>query len=575
MRIRIDWRDALLALPPRFPMSLLSRLVGRLWRLPAAQTHTLATEPLRIPMRDGVELLADRYASRHSDARQPTLLIRSCYGRGTLFKLIAVLFAERGLQVVIQSCRGTGGSGGVFRPFFDEQNDGEDTVRWIEQQPWFTGDLALWGGSYLGNTAWAIGNSNAGARVKAAGLHVTLTNFRDRTFAFGGFTLEGSTEWTVTMLNVLRTSGINPLAALLSARKTQGLSQLAMATVPLRMADRVFAADGVSWWQDWMDHGEPGDPWWDPVNYGPAAETLPPTVMTSGWHDIFLPWQLKDFVHAQLAGRDVRITIGPWMHAALPGFAESLRQSMGLFRQRFGIPPRESDQDRPGSRVRLFLQGANEWREYPSWPIPNGVARTYFLQAGGILASSAPASEGRSTFDYDPADPTPSFFGPTIRGRSGCGEMTELERRPDVLIFSTGPLEADLDVIGPVSAEIFLRSSTEHTDLYLCLCDVTPASRSSNVCDGYVRLRPGMPPGSPDDGARQVHVEFWPTAYRFCRGHRVRIIVASGAHPRYTRNFGNGDPLGDARAMVVAHQEILHGPKHPSALNLLTVDRFG
>ncbi len=157
-------------------MSLVSRLVGRLWRLPAPLTRSLATEPLRIPMRDGSALLADRYYPRHG-AAQPTLLIRSCYGRGTLFKLIAVLFAERGMQVVIQSCRGTGGSQGVFRPFFDEQNDGEDTVRWIERQPWFTGDLALWGGSYLGNTAWAIANSSAGDRVKATGLHVTLTNF--------------------------------------------------------------------------------------------------------------------------------------------------------------------------------------------------------------------------------------------------------------------------------------------------------------------------------------------------------------------------------------------------------------
>ena len=182
------------------------------------------------------------------------------------------------------------------------------------------------------------------------------------------------------------------------------------------------------------------------------------------------------------------------------------------------------------------------------------------------LHRKAPAA-----FDYDPAQPTPSFYGATLEGRSGSGDMAELERRSDVLIFSSEPLTADLDVIGPVCGEIFLDSSTEHTDLYLCLCDVGPSSRSTNVCDGYTRLRPAPPddaPAIPNGGTHKVHVEFWPTAYRFRRGHRIRAIVAGGAHPRYARNPGSGEPLGDACTMVIAHQAILHGPAHPSAILL-------
>jgi putative CocE/NonD family hydrolase len=175
-------------------------------------------------------------------------------------------------------------------------------------------------------------------------------------------------------------------------------------------------------------------------------------------------------------------------------------------------------------------------------------------------------TESDSRFAYDPAHPTPSFFGATLDGRTGSGDMSELERRSDVLAFSAEPLEADLDAIGPVSAQIFLRSNTEHTDLYLCLCDVTPDARSSNVCDGYARLRPD------GQGTRKVRVEFWPTAYRFRRGHRIRVIVTSGAHPRYARNLGSGEPLGDAHTLVVAHQQILHGPEHPSAITLTSSD---
>jgi putative CocE/NonD family hydrolase len=283
--------------------------------------------------------------------------------------------------------------------------------------------------------------------------------------------------------------------------------------------------------------------------------------MVAGWYDIFLPWQLRDFITAQRAGRNIRIVIGPWVHASSDGIAESLRQSIAFFQERFGIA-QQGAASHP--RVRLFLMGAEEWREYPSWPIPNSVERTFYLNADGVLASISPASENTSTFDYDPARPTPSLHGAMLEGKSGSGDMAELERRSDVLIFTTDPLAADLDVIGSISGQIFLRSNTEHTDLYLCLCDVAPRARSTNVCDGYTRLRPTADHASP----RNVTVEFWPTAYRFRRGHRIRVIVASGAHPRYSRNPGSGEPLGDACTMVVAHQEILHGPEHPSAIML-------
>jgi putative CocE/NonD family hydrolase len=541
-------------------MSLLSRFVGRRWKLPAPITRDIRVEPLRIPMRDGVTLLADRYYPRGAPSA-PVVLIRSCYGRSA-FKFIATLFAERGMQVVMQSCRGTFGSEGVFRPFFDEQDDGADTVEWIEGQPWFSSQLALWGVSYLGNTAWATARSSAGAKIDALGLHVTLTNFRDRTYAFDGFTLITCLDWTIMMVNLVRTGGGNLVSRILGQRKMKALSQHAAATIPLRKADQLIAPDGVSWWQDWMDHAEPGDPWWQQVDYGAAAQSLPPTVMTGGWYDIFLPFQLRDFTNAQQAGRDVRITIGPWTHPAIPGFAESLRQSITLFQEQFGLGLSASSQTARRPRVRLFLMGANEWREYSSWPPPSRVAHTLYLQPSGRLSLDAPAAEGESTFDYDPAHPTPAFYGATLEGGKGSGDMAQLEQRSDVLVFTAEPLAADVDAIGPVSAQIFLRSNTEHTDLYLCLCDVTREGRSTNVCDGYRRLRP--------DGTatRQVEIEFWPTAYRFRAGHRIRIIVAGGAHPRYARNPGSGEPLGDAATMLIAHQHILHGPQHPSAIRL-------
>jgi putative CocE/NonD family hydrolase len=546
---------------------LFSRIVARQWRLPPAIQRKIKTEELRIPMRDGIELRAiRRYAP--DGHRQPAVLIRSCYGITGPFGFLGTLFAERGFQVILQNCRGVGGSQGVFRPFFDEQNDGEDTVNWIAAQPWFGGNLALWGGSYLGNTAWAIANSPAAAKVKAMGLHVTLTNFRDRTYAFGGYTLEASMGWTITMAEVARSSGMNLLSALTRMRRSRMLIEKAIAVLPLKNADRVVSREGVSWWPDWMNHAEPGDPYWDPIDYGRAAETTPAMVMSTGWYDIFLPWQLTDFITAQRAGRDVRLIVGPWMHAGMSGTAESLRETIALFQEQFGLTARQPAKP----RVRLFLMGADEWRDYPSWPVPGAIPQNYFLRHGGALSPNRPSTAGSSKFDYDPSQPTPSLHGPTIEGKSGSGDMAPLERRSDVLLFTSEPLVRHTDVIGPISGELYLRSNTQYGDIYLSLCDVNPAGLSRNVCDGYQRLRPESPPALPRGHARKVTVEFWPTAYRFQRGHRVRVIVAGGAHPRYVRNLGTGEPLGEGQTMITQHYEILHGPEHPSAITLSVLD---
>ena len=145
--------------------------------------------------------------------------------------------------------------------------------------------------------------------------------------------------------------------------------------------------------------------------------------------------------------------------------------------------------------------------------------------------------------------------------------MSALERRRDTVAFTSAPLTSDLEAIGPVRAELYVRSDRLHTDFYVCLCDVDPAGRPLQVVDGYLRLRPGEAAGD-SSGARRIEIECWPTAWRFRRAHRLRLIVASGAHPRYARNLGTGEPLGTGTRMLSARQEILHDLAHPSALCL-------
>jgi putative CocE/NonD family hydrolase len=207
------------------------------------------------------------------------------------------------------------------------------------------------------------------------------------------------------------------------------------------------------------------------------------------------------------------------------------------------------------------------WRELAEWPPPS-VPQRWFLQPGGGLATASPPPSPPTEFIYDPADPTPAFGGPSLR-MDHCGPVDNrpLEARDDVLVFSSEPLDAPLEVVGPVTVELHLRSDVDHLDVYVRMCDVAPDGCSTNLLDGIRRLGPVDIERDPD-GSFSLVLEAWPTAQRFAPGHRIRLQVSGGAHPLFARNTCSGEPIGSARTIVVAHNAVHHDPDHPSALVL-------
>jgi uncharacterized protein len=150
---------------------------------------------------------------------------------------------------------------------------------------------------------------------------------------------------------------------------------------------------------------------------------------------------------------------------------------------------------------------------------------------------------------------------------SGAKDNRAVEARPDILVYTSAPLADDIEVIGPVRAELFVQSSLEHTDFFVRLCDVDPKGRSINISDGLLRLRPGEPVVG-DDGIWKITVELWATAHCFQKGHRIRVQVAGGSHPRYARNPGSGEPLATATQLIAADHTVYHDRQHPSAILL-------
>jgi putative CocE/NonD family hydrolase len=151
----------------------------------------------------------------------------------------------------------------------------------------------------------------------------------------------------------------------------------------------------------------------------------------------------------------------------------------------------------------------------------------------------------------------------------GPRDRRDVEKRPDVLVYTSSTLDSELDVIGPVRASLTVKASQPYHDLFVRLCDVSPGGRSTNLCDALARVRPGTYPSGPD-GSTVVTVELWPTAHRFRAGHRIRLQVSGGSHPRYPRNLGTGEPMLTATELRPVEVAVFHDHDRPSFVSLPT-----
>ncbi|MEV4662274.1 CocE/NonD family hydrolase [Micromonospora echinofusca] len=539
---------------------LATRLATAALRLPPARTRRVTlTRGVPVRVRDGVPLRTDHYAPDLPAA--PTVLIRTPYGRGGPMRLLGRLAAERGFHVVIQSCRGTFGSGGVFDPLVHEREDGLDTLDWLRRQPWWSGAFGMFGASYQGFVQWALA-ADAGEELRAMVAVVTASGTRDSTYAGESFALDTVLTWA----ELLQAQTVPWLARQWELKRGQPRLVAALAHLPLAEADRVATGVTVPFFQEWLRHHTPDADYWRSRVFGDRiAEVRAPVAMVSGWHDIFLPAQLRDFAALRAAGGSPRLTVGPWTHGSPGLFVAALRDGLDhLDAQLAGRCPRAG----AAAPVRVHVGGAGGgWRDLPDWP-PPAVPTPWHLHPAGGLDTAAPVPSAPDGFHYDPADPTPSLGGPLlVAQRAGPVDNRPVEARPDVLTYTSAPLDAPVEVIGPVRAEIHLRSELSHLDVFVRLCDVDRRGRSWNVCDGLVRVAPDRFTADAA-GVVRVPVELWPTAHRFAPGHRLRVQVSGGAHPRYARNPGTGEALGSAVTLRAGWREILHDPQCPSAVVL-------
>ena len=519
--------------------SLADTALARALGAPRARNR-YTVEAVRVPMRDGVVLVADHFTPATARPRG-TALVRTPYGRGfPTSHLNGRLLAAHGYHVLIQSVRGTFGSGGTFTPMAQETTDGLDTVAWLRDQSWFDGRLATLGGSYLGWTQWTL-LQEPPPEVKTVIVYVGPHDFRAAVYGRGAFTLGDFLGWTDQVAT--QEDGGLLRRALRGATADRRMAPI-LAGLPLPEAAEPLLRGRAPWYRHWLSHPDADDPWWEPYRATVALRRVNvPVLLVGGWQDLFIDQTLEQYAALHERGVDVGLTVGGWTHLEV-----GTRGASTVHRETLAWLDQHLAGDGPARRrpVHVFRTGERAWYEFDAWPPPSTPA-AYHLGADGTLTAD-PADRGDPatvTFRYDPADPTPSVGGRVMTGSTGVRDNRALEARSDVLTFTSDPLPAAVDLAGSPVAELAVEVDNPYADVFARLCDVDRRGRSRNVADRLLRLDPAVPAGT----VQRLALVLDPCFHRVRPGHRLRLQVSGGAFPRYARNLGTDGTPAEGHVM--------------------------
>jgi uncharacterized protein len=575
-----------------------------------------------VPMRDGIRLATDVYLPPEVPA--PVVVMRTPYERGADANVGAFMsLARRGFAVVSQDCRGTGGSEPDFWDYYiREPEDSYDLIEWITHQDWYGGFIGSTGGSYVGQTQWCMAMhpamsatvpevSGLGVGINHLHLHM-FVNAYARSMGNGDDILDVSYEDLegIMLDETLATGYFNeplykplPDAVLKRVPELSGLSPYAAQQrlwayyCSLTNADRVELIKEMTGARNVtiVEVESLSDAFGHTISHD--RHTLPhtemdevvrslhaPALLVSGWYDwglndLFATWDLLNRAAPEPLRSSNRMLIAPSSHGTA-GYHEGREGHPELDRpyRTAGIPAvlahwysavREDALD-SWPTVVYYLMGANEWRAADSWPIRDAEPALFYLGPDGTLTSNQPQSPAEpDSYTYDPDDPAPTKGGSIVSYvyPPGSVDVSDVQQRPDVLTYTTEPLERDLDVVGPLRMILFASSSAVDTDFVARLTDVFPDGRAIQLQAGALRTRYRDRDGEPSflepGHVYRLEIDMWATANRFKAGHRLRVDISSADFPKFDRNTNLGGEPGEP---IPARQRIYHDAEYPSHL---------
>lgn len=568
---------------------------------PGQKQKMVAELNVMVPMSDGVKLATDIYRPA-APGKYPVVLCRMPYGTdGKPFKIFGDFFVRHGYIFINQDTRGTFGSEGEYFPLVFERKDGQETIKWISEQPWYNGKIGTWGISYFGYTQWAEAPDNP--LITAMDPVFGTGSIFKFVFRGGALSYIQMIPWNTGMENSkLKKEGSTQVIKvdLMSGgyfneqiRDANPVNQAEL------MKDQSQIKKGVF---RWFEH--PGDiANVEALNFDNYySKVTAPSLQVAGWYDQALGPMLDDFaaIRSQGSGnaKKTRLIIGPWTHGA-PGipnnkiFGQATTAGLKVYGKElidwydFWLKGAANGADKKAP-ITLFVMGENTWRDESEWPLKRTVWTNAYLhskgnansnQGDGWLDLDSPKQETTDKFDYDPANPAPTFGGawlPFDKWMAGSFDQTPAEKRKDVLVFATAPLKEAMEVTGPIKVVLYASSDAKDTDFTAKLVDVYPNGKAYNLADGIIRARYRdglLKPSALEPGkVYKYEIDMWATSNLFKPGHKILVEISSSNFPQFDRNTNCGGEGGkDCRK--VARQVIYHDETHPSHIVLPVIRR--
>lgn len=551
--------------------------------MPTPSTRAIHIEfDQRVLMRDGITLSADVYRpvdSMHTSKKYPVILTRTPYMKLNEHMLVsAKYFAERGYVFVAMDVRGRGDSDGTFVPYFNEGKDGYDAIEWCASQSWSDGNVGTIGSSYPGCIQWLAALQKP-PHLKAMVVRVTPSDPFVET--------PTGLPSPITLCWLHYVSGHTN--QLMEAVDWEHVYE----HLPLITMD-VQAGRYNANWRANIEHPQL-DEYWKPLCYQNKLDQVDvPVLHISGWYDDEQIGTPLNYIGMTTRGARAsqRLLMGPWGHvvntvsklgevdfgpqALIDMRAEELRWFNRCLKgyKNISVVPEEVP-------VRIFVMGANEWRDEHEWPLARAQWTPFYLHSrgsansrfgDGTLSINKSENEPADTYQYNPAHPVPFITDQTSTQIGGPDDYSAIERRDDVLVYMTEPLIEEVEVTGPIRVELYASSSAPDTDFMAKLVDIWPSGFVQRLCDGMVRarFREGMDRPSLIEPGKiyKFLIDCWNTCQVFKIGHRIGLEISSSAFPKYDRNLNTGVPLGLTTEMAIADQRIYHDVEHQSAVVL-------